>query len=311
MATMAASAAAAAGPPYRFVTYNVRRFTDDEGGSTVASVAESLHALAPEFVCLNEVDLDKRPEALETVAAQLGGFHIEFFGHVKGKDGFDKYGNALLSRFPPVRSERTPLDGGFMGEHNGQPYRIHRGLLAADFELPTAGGGTLPLTVAVTHLDHISEPERVTQLNHVVSALGAFSGGGPTILMGDLNAMVRSDYTEPEWAAHEQRNADAGWAAPAAGCLGVLEEAGYADAFSAMVGGGALADVKGLWRWTGHVGEPVYRIDYIWSKGGAGVVSRAVESFVATDAESSDHYPLVADLQLEVSAAAPPLKSGL
>jgi endonuclease/exonuclease/phosphatase family metal-dependent hydrolase len=227
LVSMAATAAIAAQPVerLRLVTYNVRRFTAEDGTSTVAEVAAALRALGPSFVCLNEVDLDKRPGALETVARELGGFHIEFFGHVKGKDGFDKYGNALLSRYPAVRSERTHLDGGFESQHNGQPYRIHRGLLAVDFAvpLPAASGGTLPLTVAATHLDHISEPERRTQLAHVVRALGEpeqqqpGGGGGVIVLMGDLNAMTRSDYSAEEWAAHEKRNAGAGWEPPATG----------------------------------------------------------------------------------------------
>ena len=65
LTTMAAAAAAAqpagaAAGQLRFVTYNVRRFTDDDGGSTVARVAASLRALSPSFVCLNEVDLREK-----------------------------------------------------------------------------------------------------------------------------------------------------------------------------------------------------------------------------------------------------------
>jgi endonuclease/exonuclease/phosphatase family metal-dependent hydrolase len=217
---MAATAAVAAQPieRLRFVTYNVRRFTGADGSSTVAEIAAALRRLKPSFVCLNEVDLDKRPGALETVSRELGGFYIEFFGHVKGKAGFDKYGNALLSRYPPARSTRTHLDGGFASEHNGKPYRIHRGMLAAEFALTAVDGNTFPITVAATHLDHISEPERRTQLAHVVRTLGdSEQSGDSTVLMGDLNAMTRSDYTDDEWAAHEKRNADAGWEAPTTG----------------------------------------------------------------------------------------------
>jgi hypothetical protein len=50
-----------------------------------------------------------------------------------------------------------------------------------------------------------------------------------------------------------------------AGCLGILEDAGYADAFveaaAALDSSGSsssgLAEVEGLWRWTGHVTEPI------------------------------------------------------
>ena len=46
---------------------------------------------------------------------------------------------------------------------------------------------------------------------------GGGGGGGVIVLMGDLNAMTRSDYSAEEWAAHEKRNADAGWEPPATG----------------------------------------------------------------------------------------------
>ena len=68
-AASAAAHAAAGGAALRFVTYNVRRFTDDDGESTVAQVARSLRALQPSFVCLNEVDLDKRPVCLRLTLA--------------------------------------------------------------------------------------------------------------------------------------------------------------------------------------------------------------------------------------------------
>ena len=297
-AASAAAHAAAGGAALRFVTYNVRRFTDDDGESTVAQVARSLRALQPSFVCLNEVDLDKRPGALEAVAEALGGFHVEFFGHVKGKEGFDKYGNALLSRLPPTGSERTHLDGGFMGEHNGQPYRIHRGMLAVDFALPGSGPA---LRVAVTHLDHISEAERRVQLEHVVSRLPP---SVTTVVMGDLNALTRSDYTDGEWGALERRNAEAGWDPPAAGCLSLLSAAGFADAFEAAHGQdgqglAALAEPGGAHRWTAHVDHPIYRIDYLWHRAAEGLGPQQVrvsDAFVGLEAVDSDHYPLVVDL---------------
>ena len=36
-----------------------------------------------ETTCFSQVDLAKRPGALEAIAEELGGMHIEFFGHVK------------------------------------------------------------------------------------------------------------------------------------------------------------------------------------------------------------------------------------
>ena len=95
------------------------------------------------------------------------------------------------------------------------------------------------------------------------------------------------------------------------GCLSILEEAGFVDAFAE----GALsqhdsptrtglAEVDGLWQWTGHVDEPIYRIDYIWMKNAGTAVDLAVaRSFVATDVTHSDHYPVVADFDVASTTA--------
>ena len=95
------------------------------------------------------------------------------------------------------------------------------------------------------------------------------------------------------------------------GCLRILEEAGYVDAFAqsalaqdGSAASGGLAEVEGLWRWTGHVHEPIYRIDYIWKKTeGTGVELEIAGSFVATDATHSDHYPVVADFDVALAPA--------
>ena len=95
------------------------------------------------------------------------------------------------------------------------------------------------------------------------------------------------------------------------GCLRILEEAGYVDAFAHSAfaqhgspASGGLAEVEGLWRWTGHVHEPIYRIDYIWKKTeGTGGALEIAGSFVATDATHSDHYPVVADFDVVLTPA--------
>jgi hypothetical protein len=167
--TAAAAAATQRQQLLRVVTYNVRRFTAEDGTSTVADVARSLAALHPRpaLVSLNEVDLAKRPDALEQISRALGGgYAIHFFGHVKGKDGFDKYGNALLAAAAMVRparaqaagamepgdgagaagaaaagrwaqggGERVYLDGGSEVPYGGGVYRIHRGLLVEHFTI--------------------------------------------------------------------------------------------------------------------------------------------------------------------------------
>jgi hypothetical protein len=61
--------------------------TDAEGASTVVEIANSLKKLQPSIICLQEVDLRKRPDALEEVASAIGGgMQIAFYGHVKVRE---------------------------------------------------------------------------------------------------------------------------------------------------------------------------------------------------------------------------------
>jgi len=56
---------------FRLVQFNVRRLTAEDGTSTVEAVAQSLHALRPHVVCLNEVDVRSRPDGLKQRLQQL------------------------------------------------------------------------------------------------------------------------------------------------------------------------------------------------------------------------------------------------
>ena len=167
----------------RLVQYNVRRFTADDSSSSVGAIAQALASLSPDIVTLNEVDLHHRPGALDTVCAALAQdagrpFTSRFFGHAF--NGF--YGNAVLSVAAQGgaqdggsgsgSSTKVNLEGGSEVPHKNGTYRIHRGLLVCDVRVPPVLG--LPhdtLAVAVTHLDHIAETQRRTQMDHVLRVL--------------------------------------------------------------------------------------------------------------------------------------------
>eukprot|EP01062_Namystynia_karyoxenos_P038246 TRINITY_DN27767_c0_g1_i1.p1 TRINITY_DN27767_c0_g1~~TRINITY_DN27767_c0_g1_i1.p1 ORF type:complete len:305 (+),score=69.86 TRINITY_DN27767_c0_g1_i1:149-1063(+) len=296
----------------RIVTYNVHRFTAADGSCTLDAVAAALVRLRPDVVGLNEVDIRKRPGVLEQLASRLGppDFHVAFYGHVRGV-----FGNAVLSRWPTVRQRHTPLRGGtelhlkpgtrkLNGDTvgpAGETHRISRGLLECEIAVPVPpahpqGGGSVALTVACTHLDHINEDQRLGQLRHIAECAPL---AGCTVLLGDLNALQRADYSEAEWDALESRARNRGWAPPRHGCLRTLEEAGMVDCFAAARGGaGEVSRVSPPERMTAHVGEPLYRIDYCWA--GRELLSRfsLAGARVATECSGSDHYPLVTDLTL-------------
>ena len=46
-----------------------------------------------------------------------------------------------------------------------------------------------------THLDHLTEPDRVRQLQHLAASIDLTEG----VLMGDLNALTRADYDTARW----------------------------------------------------------------------------------------------------------------
>jgi len=290
----------------RVVTYNVRRFKSSDGTSTVPAIGDALAGLQPTLVALNEVDMRIRPESLTSVAERLGGFSVAFFGHVRGQ-----YGNALLSKYPIKAIRETHLRGGtevgfpagtkkLNGEiaKEGELHRIARGLLECDIEIPEMSGrpGKL-LTVAVTHLDHINEAQRKVQLTHVLEALGPNTANA--LLVGDLNALQRSDYADEEWAALEERAKANSWGAPTSGCLDLLRDSGFTDAFAASRGHGPLSARREASEdpiFSAHVGHPLYRIDYCFMSNASGLLPQRAK--VHTEIELSDHFPVSFDFAM-------------
>jgi len=299
------SATEAMGSSMRLITYNTRRLRAPDGRCSATAVGDALASLQPTLVALNEVDLKLCPTALTSIAERLGGFYVAFFGHVQGH-----YGNALLSKYPIAAVRRTHLRGGtevnllpgtkkWDGEiaQEGDVHRIGRGLLECDIQLPaTADGGEKRLTVAVSHLDHIAEEQRQIQLAHILDTLQP--NAGQALLVGDFNALTRSDYQDHEWAALENRNFCKKWAPPQSGCLDSLLAAGFVDAFAESRGRGPLsarANAADDPIFSAHVGHPVDRIDYCFVAAKAGIAVR--RATVLTQVVFSDHFPVSFDLE--------------
>jgi len=151
------------------------------------------------------------------------------------------------------------------------------------------------VTVAITHLDHMSEDQRGVQMSHVLEVLGSRPRA---VLVGDLNALTRSDYSDSAWAVLEDRAASNGWSPPEpARCLDALRAAGFSDAYADVHG--SLAGVER--HLTAHVGHPLYRIDYCFVSRASGF--RAVGAEVQTDVALSDHYPVEFVLEVDQSDA--------
>jgi endonuclease/exonuclease/phosphatase family metal-dependent hydrolase len=161
----------------RVLTWNIWwRFGPWE--SRRAAIAATLAALDADLIALQEVWSDETTNLAAELAAELGYHHV--FASGLSRDGLG-FGNALLSRWPIVRSESTKL-------HDGGEHRL--GLFAE------VDGPRGRLAVFSTHLNWRSEHSHIRQRQ--VADLARFVDrmspeAFPPILCGDFNADPASE----------------------------------------------------------------------------------------------------------------------
>ena len=63
----------------------------------------------------------------------------------------------------------------------------------------------------MTHLTPHSPAKRLSE----AKALRRLLPAGPTLLLGDLNALTRADYDDAQWQLHESHRRERGWEPPA------------------------------------------------------------------------------------------------
>ena len=88
------------------------------------------------------------------------------------------------------------LRGGSKVKLKERTKRIVRGFNCARLKLPNEKY----VRIVSTHLDHMSEVERTTQIEHIVEIMSEFRED-EMILTGDFNALCRKDYSESQWNA--------------------------------------------------------------------------------------------------------------
>lgn len=293
----------------------------------------------PAILCVNEVNLLDRPDVLDQLSIELGKvaaaqvknsdvleskpYEVSFFGHVNGT-----YGNAVLIN-PCVaavrRTESHHLPGGtkirlnsgskkISGEvlEKETVHRIVRGMIELEIELKLAPQGpenadllsnartTKVIKVACTHLDHIKEAERETQLDYIARTVFGPEDGHGALLLGDLNAMKRSDYSEAEWRKLEDHHTEMSWSPPSFGALSKLESSGWVDCFetSFVQQSRELREMPNVEKCTAHVGDPMYRIDHVFANTAYLQAFKVVNAFVFTKCTASDHFPVCIDFKL-------------
>ena len=199
----------------------------------------------------------------------------------------------------------------------------------------------------MTHLDHMSGAQRAIQLAHITEILssdpsrgsvGADLGAGrgaqcqgdqingpdggwverregegwaggadAEVVVGDMNALTRSDYSEEQWEAVVAVHRANGWSEPTAGCLDVLTASGFLDAASVV--NGVKEHAGRRLSYTTPAMHPRVRVDYCFVRGSCikvedvKVLGHGEEiGSSGSWAHLSDHLPLVVDLTVELVA---------
>jgi len=138
------------------------------------------------------------------------------------------------------------------------------------------------LTLFVTHLDHKTEPQRLAELKALLKIPKPQQH--PHLLLGDFNALKRSDYTESEWEHIAQVRKASGWESPKVELVETLERVGcYVD----LLGTNTELVVP-----TSRFDT---RVDYIFAT--ADVVCQAA-SVVVSPLNESDHKPIVVRIKI-------------
>ncbi len=165
----------------RVLTYNIHHGEAMDGKFDYERLAKVINDLSPDIVALQEVDDGTERASGVDQAALLGklcGMH-HVFGQAMPYQG-GRYGEAILSRFPIVKTAVHPL-----------PYRPGREPRAA-IEVWIEPQGIGPLRFVGTHLCHLDNEIRTQQTTRLGELLPV-KDGPPIILAGDFNARPGSD----------------------------------------------------------------------------------------------------------------------
>jgi len=178
---IALSAAASSQQLIRVLSYNVHHGEGTDGKIDLPRIAAIIESVKPDLVALQEVDVrTKRSLGVDQLLelAHLTGLQPVYGRTISHQGGL--YGNAVLARLPV---------NGFVN-HNLQG-REPRGVIEALISPPAGATGLQAFHFMATHLD-LNEGDRLLSANRIHQILADRPAGWPTILAGDLNAVLGS-----------------------------------------------------------------------------------------------------------------------
>lgn len=197
----------------RLLSYNIHQGrTATRSKLDTSAIAEAIAAFEPDVVVLQEVagcgEADDRVarEQLEKLSRDRWP-HVAYGGNATFRGGF--HGNAILSRFPILRSRH--LDLSVRLPRSRQAFLPRRGMLWTEVAPPDAA----PVRVVATHLG-LSEYERSAQLERLCRFVERRSADNESLVVaGDFNdwrgriteAIRAKLRVEEAFLAHEQKHA--------------------------------------------------------------------------------------------------------
>ena len=163
----------------RVFTYNIHHGRGLDGNVDLRRIAEVISAKNPHLVTLQEVDIGvERSERFDIMKVLSGylGMDSVFYKNIPHQAG--KYGNGILTKLPLMSSKNMHL----IQPENGE----QRGLLKTEIDFKG-----VTITLMTTHLDHLSEANRMAGVEQIIETKRAYRGS-PIIVTGDFNALPDS-----------------------------------------------------------------------------------------------------------------------
>lgn len=277
----------------KIVTWNIHGWKSADNKPNLIAVGDTLAAINPDLVGLNEVFFPRIAEgsskpALEALADRLG-MHFVFGPCLRwpAQDQMpaDAYGNAILSRWPILASSAHHLTPKEEDKEDRLEGKELRGLLEGRVLLPNKE----TFTLYVTHLDHTDEGARQVQLRVARTWLQR-DRNRPHLLMGDFNALSPWDIGDKlqelreKWPGRRGRHMLGNEAGPQ--MIAQVGKMGYVDLFSQF---GTPQQT------TFPIATLPIRIDYIFAS--QALAPRVSNCYIFDQADGvSDHRPVVAEL---------------
>lgn len=246
-------------------------------GNRKRNILEVLKEVDADLVALQEVkaEEEKGMSPLSELAEALG------MKYVFAESWAPQYGNAILSKWPIKRwsVQKIVDDSDF------------RNVLKVVIDVPIVG----ELHLHCTQLDHLDEGWRMKQ---VMSLMSGDKDDTPHILIGGLNSLDTTDYSEERWKDIVKFHEDKGKPTPKGEVMKLLKAKGYTDAKHFA---GDCESVVVIAKGQEVQGTCKYgtRVDYILASSNAPYKFVPRSYAVVSSKGTSDHHVVKVDIQLE------------